>query len=289
MRPAEFEYHESRTVEEALSFLQLRGDEGVKVLAGGLSLVPMMKLRLAQPAHLVDITKIPTLSYIEESGNGGLRIGALTTYAAVSGSELVQKRCPILAEVTGILGDPQIRNVGTIGGNISNADPASDIGPMALALDVEMGIAGPQGRRTVKAADFYVDLFTTALDAGELLVEIVIPPLPSQTGFSYTKLNQRRADMGIVNAFSSVTLDGDIVKDVKVTVGAVAATPVRALQTEKILKGNVLTDELIVEAANAAADGIKPETDVHATAEYRTEMVKVLVKRTLTQAVKRAR
>lgn len=288
MRPAEFEYHESRTVEEALGLLESCG-EGTKVLAGGLSLVPTMKLRLSEPKHIVDITRIPTLSYVVENSDGGLRIGALTTYSTLATSKLLQSRCPILAEVAAIIGDPQVRNRGTIGGNLCHADPASDIAPVILALDAELNTTSRKGGRTIKAADFFVDLFTTPLGPAELLTEITIPPMRPKTGSSYMKLNQRKGDFGIVSAASVITLEGKNVNAVSVALGAVASTPVRAVKTEKILKGNALTDEQIAKASNAASAGIHPGTDVHATAEYRTEMVKVLVKRTLMEAIKRAR
>jgi len=289
MRPAKFEYHQSHTIGEALGLLQSCGD-GAKVLAGGLSLVPTMRLRLAEPKHVIDITRIPSLSYVVEDGNGGLSIGALTTYAILATSRLVQAKCPVLAEVAAIIGDQQVRNRGTIGGNLCHADPASDIAPVILALNGELKAVSQKGERVIKASDFFVDLFTTPLGPTELLIEIRIPPTPARTGSSYVKLNQRKGDYAIVSAAALITIDGkNVCKTARIGLGAVASTPVRAHETEKVLTGNALTDELVEKASDTASAGIQPGSDVHASAEYRTEMIKVITKRALKEAIKRAR
>ena len=289
MRPANFEYHQSHTMEEALDLLESCG-EGAKVLAGGLSLVATMRLRLAEPRHIIDITHIPNLSYVVEDDDGGISIGALTTYQTLATSKLVKSKCPILHEVASIIGDPQVRNRGTIGGNLCHADPASDVSPVVLALNADLKTANQKGGRTIKAGDFFVDLFTTPLEPAELLTEIRIPPMLPHSGSSYMKLNQRKGDYALVSAAVVITLEKkNMCKAVNIGLGSVAPTAVRALRTEKTLLGKTLTDELIEKAANLAANKIEPESDVHATAEYRTEMIKVITKRALKESIKRAR
>lgn len=288
MRPAKFEYFAPHTVNEALDLLESHGEEA-KALAGGLSLVPMMKLRLATPKYIIDITKIPTLSYVVENGNGGLNIGALTTYYTLAASPIVQSKCPILVEVANGLGGPQVRNRGTIGGNLCHADPSCDYLPVILALNAELKIAGSKGERFIKASDFFLDLFTTPLQRSELLTEIRIPPILPNTGQAYIKLTQRSGDFAIVSAAVIVVLDKNkVCKEVGIGLGSVAPTPIRAEKAEKFLLGKTITDKLIEEGSALASQGIKPTTDIHASAEYRTEMTKVITKRALKEAFIRA-
>jgi len=289
MRPKSFDYHQSSTVEQAIDLLESLGEEA-KVLAGGLSLVPMMKLRLAAPEHVIDITKIPTLSYVTEGNDGSLSIGGLTAYRTLAESKLVQSKCPILAEVSRAIGDVQVRNRGTVAGNLAHADPSSDLTPVILALNAELVTVGSKGERTIKADDFFLDFFTTSLQPTELLVEIRIPAMLPNTGGAYKKLTQRAGDYAIASSAVVMTLDQkDICKTIRVVLGSVASVPGRAKQTEEALLGKRLKDDLIEESSELASQGIQPPADVHATSEYRTEMAKVMTKRALQEAMKRAR
>lgn len=288
MRPAKFEYFDPHTIGEALNLLKNYGEEA-EVLAGGLSLVPTMKLRLATPKYVIDITKIPTLSYVIENNDGGLSIGALTTYQTLIASPVVQRKCPILPEIANGLGGSQVRNRGTLGGNLCHGDPACDFSPAILALNADLKTVGPQGERIIKASDFFVDFFTTSLKPSELLTEIRIPPSLPHTGEAYLKLTQRSGDFAMVSAAVVMTLDArNICKTIGVGLGAVAPTPMKAEQTEKALLGKPVTDKLIEEAAKLATKGTKPSSDIHASSEYRMEMIPVITKRALKEAFGRA-
>lgn len=289
MRPAKFEYFDPHTTGEALKLMETYGEDA-KVLAGGLSLVPMMKMRLAQPKFVIDITKIPALSFILESEDAGLSIGALTTYSALIDSRVVQTKFPILAEVGKALGDTQTRNRGTIGGNLCHADPACDYPPVILVLNGEVKVKGPSGERTIKASDFFEDLFTTKLKTGELMTEIRVPPLAPNTGLSYKKFNQRSGDFAIVSTAVAITVEKkNVCKEVRIALGSVAPIPIRAIDAEKALTGKAITDQLIEEASKLAIKGTKPTSDIHGSAAYRTEMIPVITKRALKEAFNRAR
>jgi len=288
MRPARFEYFTPHTVDEALNLLEKYGEEA-KVLAGGLSLVPLMKLRLAAPQYIVDITNVPTLSYVVENGDGGLCIGALTTHYTLETSSLVKFKCPVLSEAASGLGDTQVRNRGTIGGNLCHADPACEYLSVVLALNAELKAVSSKGERTIKVADFFLDLFTTSLEPTELVSEVKVPPMLPNTGEAYQKLFQRSGDFAIVAVAVVMTLgEGNVCKAVSVGLGCVAPTPVRAEEAEKALLGKTVSDKLIDEASEVATRGIKPTTDIHASAEYRTEMTKVITRRALKAAFVRA-
>lgn len=289
MRPAKFEYFASHTVDEALGLLDTYGEDA-KVLAGGLSLVPTMKLRLATPKYVIDLTKIPTLSYVVENETGGVSIGALTTYQNLASSRIVQAKCPIFVDVAEVLGGPQVRNRGTLGGNICHADPACDFTPPIRALKADLVLRGQKGERVVKADDFFQDAFTTALAPGELLTEIRIPPMSPRTGQAYLKLTRRSGDFAMVSAAAVLTLDSnDTCRAAGVVLGAVGPIPLRATETEKVLLGQKINEELIIKAAAAATLGANPPSDIHASAKYRIEMIPVMVKRALKQAFERAR
>ncbi len=289
MRPAEFEYFAPRTVDEALGLLERYG-EGARLLAGGLSLVPMMKLRLAEPQYIIDISKIPGLSYVVENNGGGLKLGSLTTYHTLATSAAVKSNCPILSEAAGKIGDTQIRNRGTIGGNICHADPACDLTPVTLALGAEFKAIGPGGARTIKSDDFFVDLFTSTLKHTELLTEITIPSYLPNTGDAYFKLTQRSGDFAIVSVAVVIRLGGgDVCESAGVALGSVGPTPIRAKGAEKVLNGKPITDKLIDEASDLASQEIDPSTDVHASAEYKKEMSKEVTQKALKEAFLKAR
>lgn len=288
MRPTKFEYFDPHTVDEALNLLEGYGDEA-KVLAGGLSLVSLIKLRLTTPKYIVDITKIPNLSYVIENSDGGLTIGALTSHYTLETSSLVKSRCPLLSEVASGLGDTQVRNRGTMGGNLCHADPACEYLPVVLALNAELKAVSSKGERTIKAADFFLDLLTTSLKPAELLTEVKVPPMLPNTGEAYLKLTRRSGDFPIVAVAVVMTLDrGNVCKAISVGLGSVAPTPIRAEETEKALLGKTVNDKLIDEASELASQRIKPSPDIHASAEYRTEMTKVMTRRALKEAFIRA-
>ncbi|MGA2400723.1 MAG: xanthine dehydrogenase family protein subunit M [Syntrophobacteraceae bacterium] len=289
MRPAEFEYFAPRTVDEALGLLERYG-EGARVLAGGLSLVPMMKLRLTEPQCIIDISKIPGLSYVIQNNGSGLKVGSLTTYHALQTSAAVKSSCPILSVAASNIGDTQIRNRGTIGGNICHADPACDLTAVTLAVGAELKAIGPGGARTIKSDDFFVDLFTSALKHGELLTEIAIPSYLPGTGDAYHKLTQRSGDFAIVSVAVVMTLgDGDVCQSASVVLGSVGPTPIRSKKAEKALKGKSITDKLIDEASDLASREIDPSSDVHSSAEYKKEMSKVITQKALKEAFLKAR
>jgi carbon-monoxide dehydrogenase medium subunit len=288
MRPAAFEYFDPRTTDEALGLLDRFGDEA-KVLAGGLSLVSLMKLRLAAPAYLIDIGRIPAFSYIEEHEDGGLRIGPLTTYRTIETSSLVRSRSPIVAETAGGIGDPQVRNRGTIGGNICHADPAGDYGPVVRALEAEFTAVSLDGQRVLSVDDFFLDVFTTPLEAGELMTEIKIPPMPPNTGQKFLKLTPRSGAAPIVSAAVVMTIEnGNVCKSLRIALGAAGPTPARARESEQALIGEPVTVETIERAAAAVSSDIEPSSDIHASAGYRREMAAVVTRRALQEAFARA-
>lgn len=265
------------------------GDDA-KILAGGQSLIPIMKFRLASPKYLVDVKRIPELSYVKETSNGGLAIGALTPYYHVENSPLVAKKYPILTETVSGIGDMHIRNRGTVGGNLCHNDPAADLPTAMLCLKAEVNVAGPQGKRTVNIKDLLVDLFTTNLKSNEIMTEVHIPTPPPRGGGAYMKLAHVGGDFVIVSAAVMVSLDdrGKCV-DASITLGGVGPVPVQATGVEKALKGQSLSDSIIEKASQNASEGVKPQSDIHAPAEYKREMTKVMTKRALTRALSRAK
>ncbi len=283
--PAPFDYYEAHSLEEAIKLL--KEHEDAKVIAGGQSLLPMMKLRLLRPSVLVDIGKIPELKYIREEGDH-IAIGATVTHDEIAMSELIQSRCPLLSEAASRIADQQIRNRGTIGGSISHADPAADYLPTLLVLDAEVVIRGEGSERVVPAKDFFVDVFTTALEEGELVKEVRVPIMEPSTGYAFMKFIKREQEFATVNVAIILSLEEGVVKDVRIGLGAVGPKPIRAEKTESMLRGKKITRELIEEASKYADEGTDPPSDVHASAEYRRHLVKVMTKRGLLVALERA-
>ena len=270
MRPAPFEYFAPRTVEEALDLLARRGDEA-KLLAGGHSLLPLMKLRLATPSVVIDVGRIRELSYVRDGGDQ-VSIGALTRHRDVETSDLLQREAPILAHVAGLVGDPQVRHRGTIGGSLAHGDPASDLPAVVLALGGTLVVQGPGGRREIPATQFFHGFLETALAPDEMLVEIRVPK--ARGGWSYQKFNRRAIDWAIVgvaavrNGTTGVAL---------VNMGPV---PIRASAVEQALaRGASAAD-----AAALAAEGTDPSADLNASVEYRKHLAQVLVRRALEEA-----
>jgi len=286
MYPPKFEYYRATTLQEAVSLLQEHPD--ARVLAGGHSLIPMMKLRLASPPALVDIGRIPGMSGIEEA-DGAIRIGALTTHHMLETSELLREKCLVLAEAAAEVGDRQVRNKGTIGGNLAHADPGSDLPGVIRALDATLKLVGPNGERTVAAADFFVDLLTTAVQPGEILTEIQVPVLGGNTGSAYLKFEHPASGYAICGAAAVVTLaDDGTCQEARLAFNGVSATPHRASEVEAELTGKAL-DEATVSAAMEKLDIDEPMGDIHASGEYRVHLARVFGRRAILRAAERAR
>jgi carbon-monoxide dehydrogenase medium subunit len=288
MYPASFGYHVAHSVSEAIGLLDRLGDEA-KLIAGGQSLIPAMKLRLAQPGSLVDLGQIDELRGIRVDGDS-LVIGALTLHADVASSELVRERLPGLTDAAERIGDVQIRNRGTIGGSVAHADPKADFPVILAALDAAVVVVSAGGSRTVPIADFFVDFFTTVLEPNEVLTELRIPLPAAGTGTAYAKLGHPASGYVVVSAGALVTLapSGECTA-ARVAVGGIASGPVRAAATEAALVGQPLTPERIAAAATHAADHGEPEDDAHSSADYKRQVAGVYARRAIEAAAARAR
>jgi CO/xanthine dehydrogenase FAD-binding subunit len=288
MKPSAFEYFTPFTLPEAIELLQRHGDEA-KILAGGQSLVPMMNFRVARPKVLIDINKIQELDYVLEEKDE-LVIGGLTRERTLEVSTLVKKKCPILAEAISYIGHLPVRTRGTIGGSLVHADPSAEIPVVICALGGRMKAAGPSGERTLAPEEFFLTYLTSALEPGEILVEVRIPTLPANTGWSFMELSRRHGDFGIVVVASILFMENkELCRKASISLGGVAPTPIRAAAAEKILAGRKLTEELIREAGVKAAGATEPESDYHASAEYRKDMARVFTQRSLQEAWNRVK
>jgi carbon-monoxide dehydrogenase medium subunit len=285
-----FELLEPNSLDEAFRLLSEYGDEA-RVYAGGTALVKLMKKRLVHPSYLVNIKGLKGLHYIREDEEG-LKIGALATLREIETSPLVRQRLKVVGEMVHTIGSVQIRNVGTLAGNLCFADPASDPAPILIALGANLKIASSEGERILPVEKFFTDFYETALSQGEILEEIQIPFLPKDSGAVYLKHTMRVAfDLAVVGA--AVRLDVNAKDDVcmssKIVLGGVASTPVRVKKAEELLKGKVINDTLITKVAMAASTEVDPIQDVRASAEYRREMIEVFVERGLQKALERAK
>jgi len=279
MYPASFDYKRPATIDEAIALLTEHGDDA-KVLAGGHSLIPAMKLRLAQPAVVVDIGRIATLNYIREAG-GAIAIGATTTHQEIESSALLREKSPLLAETASHIGDVQVRNRGTIGGSLAHADPAADYPAAILALDAEIDLVGPRGRRTVKAREFFVDLLQTAIGLDEILTEVRVP-LTAKT-VAYEKTEQKASGFALAGVAVVVGADG-----IRVGITGVAATAYHAVAVEQALAGQRSPGAAAIAAAAAhAADGVEPLGDIHASPEFRAHLAGVNTRRAIERALAR--
>ncbi|MBI3912994.1 MAG: xanthine dehydrogenase family protein subunit M [Chloroflexi bacterium] len=287
MFPAKFEYHAPKTVKEAVALLAK--NKKAKLLAGGHSLLPAMKVRLAQPGALVDIGKIKGLAGIKVA-KSGTTIGALTTHATIAASKELAKQCPAITEAASQIGDAQVRNRGTIGGSLAHADPAADFPAVMLALGAEFAAVGPKGQRTIKAGDFFKSLLTTALKSNEVLTAIRIPPHQPRTGCAYVKYPHPASRYAVVGVCAWVALDenGNCAK-ASIGVTGAAATATRARATEKMLEGKKLDGATIAAASAKAADSLDCMSDIFASAEYRAHLVQVYTARALKAAAARAK
>jgi aerobic carbon-monoxide dehydrogenase medium subunit len=288
MIPAAFDYHAPRTLDEALALLAEHRDDA-KVLSGGQSLLPLLKLRLGSAGHLVDIGRIPGLEYIREEG-GSLRIGGRTRESELERSELIHAKLPLLADTAAVIADPLVRNLATVGGNLAHGDPANDHPAAMLALRAEVVATGPRGTRTIPIDEFFVGLFATALDAGEILTEIRIPQPPPRSGGAYEKLERKVGDFATAAAAVQVTLGaGGKVAKAGIALTNAGPTPVRAAEAERYLVGKQPSDEAIAEAARLAGAAAAPSADRRGKVEYKREMARVLTARALRRAIQRAK
>ena len=287
MIPPKFEYFAPTTVHEALTLLRQYGAEA-KLLSGGQSLIPLMKLRLAMPAYLIDINRIPGLDQLQEQ-NGFLSIGALTREADLEHSELVRTKYPIVCDTARVIGDPLVRNLATIGGNLAHADPANDHPATMLALGAEIVATGLDGERTIPAAEFFTDFFTTALRPDEMLTAIRIPAPAAGSGGTYVKLERKVGDFAIVGVAVQVTIEASgICTRAGIGLTNVAPTPLKVHAAEAFLQGKRLDQNSIQQAAQLAAEASRPEADLRGSVEYKRDMVRVLTTRALTGALERA-
>ena len=278
MIPAQFDYVAPESLDEALSALNAHPPTDAKVLAGGHSLLPLMKLRLATPALLVDLRRVPGLTGIERE-NGGWRIGAMTTHYAVTNGGL-----GLASEAAGTIADPQVRYRGTLGGSLAHGDPASDMPAVLLAAEGSVTIRGAAGQREVAAADLFEDFLTTAVGDGEILTEIRLPALDGY-GFGYEKFNRRKEDWAMVAVCALVKKAADgTCEDVRIGLTHMGSTPLRATAAEQALRGQPLEATRIAFAADQAAEGTQPPADLNATAEYKQHLARVLCRRALEQA-----
>jgi carbon-monoxide dehydrogenase medium subunit len=286
----DFEYFSPQTLQEALALLDEYGED-CKVIAGGQSLLILMRQGLVMPEYLIDIKGISELNYIQSDTKEGLKIGALTTHRAIEKSPAMKNGFSILAEMEHRLASIQTRNWGTIGGNICHGDPTGDPAPVLIVLKATASMASLKGERNMAVEDFTQDYFETALGPGELLTEIQVPTVPPHTGTAYTKFNIIESDMATVGVAVSVTLDSgdDVCKDVRIALGACAPIPMRPKQAEEVLRGQHMTDDLLKEAGQIASQEADPISDIVASEEYRRELVKVLVKRVGKEAWARAK
>jgi aerobic carbon-monoxide dehydrogenase medium subunit len=282
MIPQAFEYSAPKTLEEALGLLAA----GAKPLAGGMSLIPAMKLRLAAPEHLVDLSRVQELNYIRQDG-ATLRIGATTTHFEVESSPLVRGKCPLLAETASHIGDVQVRNMGTIGGSAAHADPAADYPAALQALEARLVLKGAGSERTVSIDDFLVDTFTTALEPGEVIREVIVPVDDEGTGTAYEKLAQPASGFAIVGIAVRVRKSGDKISMARVGVTGLSNRAFRASHLERALEGRRGVPAEIEAAANLVAQGVEANSDIHASAEYRRHLAQIHAARAIAIALSR--
>jgi carbon-monoxide dehydrogenase medium subunit len=284
MKPPPFAYVAPDSLEEAIACAARYEADG-KILAGGQSLMPVLNFRLAHPAVLIDLNRVKDLSGIAPRPEGGLSIGAMTRHRAVEWSDDVRRHCPLMSVAIAHVGHVQIRNRGTIGGSLSHADPAAELPAVVLACDAELCVAGPNGSRAIAAEDFFQGVFTTAIDSGEILTEIRLPPWPGNRRFGFQEINRRHGDFALAGA--AVWLDteeADRCTAARLVLFGVSETPLRARMAEQYLIGQTITPARITEAASLAIEGFEPTFDIHASAEYRREVGSVMMRRALQQA-----
>jgi len=287
MIPPAFEYLRPNTVAEAIQLLEQHGEDA-KILSGGQSLIPMMKLRIARPAYLIDINRIDGLRYIGEEG-GFLRIGGLTREADLESSVLIRSKYPIIHDTAHVIADPQVRNLATLAGNLAHGDPANDHPATMLALGALVVATGRRLQRIIPITEFFLSVFTTALQPGEILTEILVPIPPAHSGGAYFKLERKVGDFATAGVAAQVTLDGNgEVQKVGIGLTNVGPTPIKATKAEDFLRGKKPDDQQIRQAAQLAADEAQPSSDLRGPADYKKGLVKELTRRALAGAADRA-
>jgi aerobic carbon-monoxide dehydrogenase medium subunit len=288
MIPPSFEYYAPTTAQEAIGLLRQLGPEA-KILSGGMSLIPLMRLRLAAPRYLIDINRIAGLAEIKEA-DGVLAIGALTREADLERSELVRAKYPLLAETAAVIGDPLVRNRATVGGNLAHADPANDHPATMLALAAEVVATGPAGERRIPITSFFTGFFATALDPDEILTEIRVPIPPPRSGGAYVKLERKVGDFATAGVAAQLTLGGDdVCVQVRIGLTNVGPMPIQARQAEEVVRGTRVDTEVVRRAAQLAAEASDPSPDLRGPADYKRDLVRVLTVRALNRALEQAR
>jgi len=286
----DFEYLPTKTIQEACSLISQYKEEG-KVLAGGQSLITLLRQKLISPSYLIDIKGVSELDYLTFDEKKGLRMGALTTHRAIEKSPLIQSKYPVLSEMEKSVASVQTRNWGTIGGNLCGADPIGDPAPSLVALNAKIKIVSSRGEKTIPLEEFFTDYFTTILEPDEILTEIQVPlPVP-HTGVIYMKFSTIEAGIKIVSTSTSIVLDSDkqTCKDARIVMSAVAPVPFNARKAGELLIGKKIKEDLIAETAQLASEETNPTSDVHASAEFRREIAKVLVRRAVKEAFEKAK
>jgi carbon-monoxide dehydrogenase medium subunit len=284
--PDSFDYYAPTSVEEAIGLLQQHGDDA-KILAGGHSLIPLMKLRLAAPQVLIDLSRVSGLNEISEE-DGTIVVGALCTHAQIADSPIVQGGAPALSAAAGQIGDQQVRNVGTIGGNLAHADPASDLPAVVLAFDAELVATGPAGQRSIPASSFFQGLMMTSLGEDEILTSVRIPSAGAGSGSSYAKCENPASRYAIVGVSAVVNVSDGVCSSARIGVTGAGAVAVRATAAEGVLAGSSLDDATIAAAADAVPGAVNILGDIHASAEYRTELLKIYTRRAIAAAAEAA-
>jgi len=289
MIPASFEYHAPKSLPEAIGLLGTLGTSGeeVKILSGGQSLLPLLKLRFARPAHLVDINRIPGLDYIKEEG-GVLKIGALVREAALESSPIVRAKYQILIDTAAVIADPLVRNQATVCGNLAHGDPANDHPATMLAIGAEVVATGPNGARTIPVRQFFTAVFTTALAPDEVLTEIRIPTPPPGSGGAYLKLERKVGDFATAGAAAFLIVANGVIEAAGLGLTNLGPTPIKATDAEQFLKGKKPDAATFAEAARRAAAASSPNVDRRGSVEYKREMARVLMQRALDKAARRA-
>lgn len=286
----DFVYLKAKTIKEALGLLEQHKDD-YKIICGGQSLLILMRQGLVAPKNLIDIKSVKELSYVKFKPKQGLKIGATTTHREIEKSSLIKKHYPLLADMEENLASVQTRNWGSIGGNLAHGDPAGDPGPIFMALNASVKMANSERERTIPIEEFFVDYFETALEEGELLIEVQLPAIPPRTATVYEKFNIIKNDQGIVSVAASITMDDDHVrcKDARIVLGAAAPTPIRAKKAEQLLRGQKLDNGLLEKISKKAFEEADPVTDIHATEEFKRHLIKALTKRMVRNAWEQAK
>jgi carbon-monoxide dehydrogenase medium subunit len=288
MKPPRFEFWSPSTVKEAVGILADLDDPGdAKIMAGGQSLMPLLNLRLAQPRHIVDLNRVEEL-FALDCGSDSVEIGAMSRQRVVERSDEVQSACPLVTQALELIGHPQIRNRGTVGGSMAHADPAAELPAVALCLDADLVAVGPQGRRTIPAAEFFIGFLSTALAEDEVLVSIRFPRLEPGVGTAFVEVARRSGDFAMAGVAATVRVHDGSIAETRIALSGVGPSPVRARTVEAAINGQRLSDAVLDEAAAATSASLDPPSDLHASADYRRHVAGVLVRRALTAAAAHA-